>query len=176
MTHFRLDSPWRDWYWMARPTTKPSTRFFYRNLLLIIQILLNIGQKIRKRAFLAETGDERRNFFFKSTVRPRPFRWCAETYAFRCGQPQQNRKTEKHIFAPIFAKIARRAKKILRAQNMARGTSFEPRMEKKSLLKKLTYGGWKFKKSVFETPYLYDGSLWRPISARNNGDGPILFD
>ena len=114
--------------------------------------------------------------FFQSTVRPRPFRWCAETYAFRCGQPQQNRKTEKHIFAPIFAKIARRAKKILRAQNMARGTSFEPRMEKKSILKKLTYGGWKFKKSVFETPYLYDGSLWRPISARNNGDGPILFD
>ena len=59
---------------------------------------------------------------------------------------------------------------------MAPGTSFEPRMEKKSLLKKLTYGGRKFKKSVFEMPYLYDGSLWRPISARNNGDGPILFD
>ena len=130
---------------------------------MVIQILKNVGQKIRKRAFLAEIGNERRNFFFKSTVRPRPFRWCAKMYAFWCGEPQQNRKTEKHIFAPIFAKIARRAKKILRAQNMARGISFEPRMEKKSLLKKLTYGGRKFKKSVFEIPFYTVGHFDGPF-------------
>ena len=92
-------------------------------------------------------------FFFQSTVRSRPFRWCAETYPKWCGQPQQKRKTEKPLFAPIFAKIARRVKKILRAQNMARGTSFEPRVRKKSLVKKYTYGRSKFKKSVLKTLY-----------------------
>ena len=143
---------------------------------MVIQILKNVGQKIRKRAFLAEIGDERRNFFFKSTVRPRPFRWCAKMYAFRCGEPQQNRKTEKHIFAPIFAKIAWRAKKNFASSKYGSRDIFWAQDGEKVITKKLTYGGRKFKKSVFEMPYLYGGSLWRPISARNNDDGPILFD
>ena len=50
------------------------------------------------------------------------------------------------------------------AQNMARGTSFEPKLRKKLLVKKSDTRPSKLKKSVFEIPYLSTG----------NFDGPFL--
>ena len=50
------------------------------------------------------------------------------------------------------------------AQNMARGTSFEPKLRKKLFVKKSDTRPSKFKKSVFEIPFISTG----------NFDGPFL--
>ena len=54
-------------------------------------------------------------------------------------------------------------KKISSAQNMAQGTSFEPKLRKKLLVKKSDTRPSKFKKSVFEISYLSTGNFDRPF-------------